>query len=225
MPQQNWPNRKTDSIMTMVVNSFLKSGKTIIFVDGIDASGKTYFARNLKKSLYSKAIKSTQLRVDDFLKTETKRIRNGKSSWKAYYSQWFDFITIKKILTTFIQKGKLEKESLIFNNKTKKKKEKIQVKKESILIVEGVFLSKKEFSKIPAFRIFLDIPFSCSFERQLKREPIVRKISRKEVIFRWNHWHKPAQQWYLRKNHPKKAANLVINNANYNHPKLIKVNA
>jgi len=211
-------------LINYVTEQFVHSKKNIIFVEGIDASGKTCFALNLKNHLNNSGIKSKILSVDDFLTDETKRIIKGKSSWQSYLNDWFDLASVENLISAFIENGKLNQEYLAFDTKTKKrdKKKRINIEKPAVLIVEGVFLSKKEFSGFPAFRIFLEVSFEESLKRQLKREPKIRKISEKEAQNRWVNWHLPAQKEYFSIFKPKENSDVVINNSDYKNPVIEK---
>jgi uridine kinase len=198
-----------------VVDSFLKSGRKAIFVEGIDASGKTYFANALKDELEVHGEKGIVIGLDEFLQDENKRIVDGISSAKLYFESWFDFKRLQnEVLAPFFTGAEIEKELITYDELTKKRSSRtLRIKDNEILVLEGVFLSNELLRNYPAFRIYLEVPYELSLERQLLREPIVRKLAKQEIIFRWENWHLPAQETYLKRFRPKENADMVINNS------------
>jgi len=219
-------NKAMQKAIDIITRKFLDSGKRTIFIEGIDASGKTYFSRRIKKSLERRGLTSCIVGSDEFLVDRNARITNGVSSSDSYLTKWFDFERMRKeILVPFSLNGRLSRTISIYNEKSglNDRQRRIHIAKDSILIVEGVFLSNNKLKSFPAFRILLLVPFELSMKRQLRREPSVRKISKSEALFRWNNWHLPAQKHYLASYQPQKIADSIIDNSDYNSPRIIKI--
>jgi len=219
-------NRESKTVESYVVMQFLASGKKAVLVEGIDAAGKTWFSKKIKHELNKYGLRSCIVGVDEFLADRNSRIVNGVSSWHKYLNTWFDINRLhREILLPFSSCQEMNKNVAVYNEKSgiSDKIRKIKISNENVLILEGVFLSRGILRSFPAFRVLLEVPFGLSEKRQLRREPIVRNISKDEALNRWMKWHLPAQKYYLSHWKPRNLADIVIDNSDYHSPKIIKM--
>ena len=86
----------------------------------------------------------------------------------------------------------------------------------TIVIFEGVFLLRKELSPYIDYMIFLEIPFEESKRRARKRDSTV-------VLEKYDKKYLPAQKKYLKEFPPSEAADMVIDNTNWEYPKIRKI--
>jgi len=194
------------NIFQIIHNAYIQkkhSGKAVIIgIDGLDCSGKTYFAQSLKKYFIDMKISSTVVDIDNFniqtIERDTYRsFSEGiftDSYLEKYYHQIIDFELAKKTIK------ELQNDY-------------------SIIIVEGIFIYKKKLVDIFDFKIYFTIDGAVvikRFQLRQKRNKDVRPVEIFEKIWL------PSYIQYINEINPKDIADLVINNTDYNHPTVIK---
>ena len=194
------------NIFQIIHNAYIQkkhSGKAVIIgIDGLDCSGKTYFAQSLKKYFIDMKISSTVVDIDNFniqtIERDTyQSFSEGiftDSYLEKYYHQIIDFELAKKTIK------ELQNDY-------------------SIIIVEGIFIYKKKLVDIFDFKIYFTIDGAVvikRFQLRQKRNKDVRPVEIFEKIWL------PSYIQYINEINPKDIADLVINNTDYNHPTVIK---
>ncbi len=196
----------------------------IIAVDGIDASGKTTFANEFSKYLHAKGRDVIRISIDDFHNPKEIRYAKGRDSPKGYFLDSFNYTAFLENTILPLKSGKLRyKEryfSYITNSRIKGAYKKAQ--KDSIIIVDGIFLLRDELIKYWDFKIFLDINIETSLQRAIKRDTERDYLgSRKAIIRMYKNRYIPAQKYYLKIATPKTRADLVIDNNDYISPVIV----
>ena len=179
------------------------SNRTIIIgVNGLDCSGKSYFGKSLKKHLMDINISTSLADVDHF---NVKSVENStyesfsnkqfsKNHFEKYYNQIIDF-------------------------KLARKKIRELRKNYSVIIIEGIFIYKKEFIDLFDFKVFFEIDYQIAKERfQIRHER--NKDARPIEIFDkiWL----PSHHRYLKEVEPENLSDLVINNSDYLKPEIMR---
>ncbi|MCH8903288.1 MAG: hypothetical protein IIA45_05175 [Bacteroidetes bacterium] len=173
----------------------------IIGVNGSDCSGKTYFSRSLKEYFIDIGVSSVVVDIDEFnvkaVEDDTYESFSKKQFTKqhleTYYTQIIDFkLAHKKILE-------------LRDNY-------------SVLIIEGIFIYKKELVKLFDFKVFLETDYPIAIERFRSRQKR-NKNSRQIGIFE-NIW-LPSHKRYLKEVGPENLSDLLIDNSDYSKPEII----
>jgi len=174
----------------------------IIGVNGFDCSGKTYFSKSLKNYFTDVGISCVVVDIDNF---NVKSVEDHtyesflkkqftKKDLEIYYSQIIDFnLARKKIL------------ELIGHY--------------SIIIIEGIFIYKKEFVDLFDIKVFLEIDYPIVIERfrlRQKRNNDTKPIGIFEEIWAPTHFR------YLKEIEPENLSDLVVNNSDYSLPQIIR---
>jgi len=193
----------------------------ILGVNGIDTSGKTKFAEALGKFLLSKKHKVQVINLDDF--HNPKKIRySGENQAENYYNKSFDIQTIvDKLLIPIHQKGKFNVLLNTLNLQTDKyeNQKSYNFDNDTIVIFEGVFLFRKELSPFIDYKIFVEIPFEESKNRARVRDV---PLYGEEVLKKYDEKYLPAQKRYVQEFPPFKIADIIIENSNWEYPKIKK---
>ena len=187
----------------------------VIGISGIDGAGKTHFAESLEIYLKAKGHQAQLIHLDDFHNPKAIRYA-GKDQADNYYNKSFNIqLIIDKLLAPVKNKGELSLMLKTLNWETDKyeNERKYNATQNTIVIVEGVFLFRKEFSPYLDYKIFLDIPLEESKKRALARDP-------KAIISKYDDKYLPAQVKYLKKYPPGKIADLIIDNKDLEYPKI-----
>lgn len=159
-------------------------------IDGVDGSGKTTFAEALGAELRSQNCPTERLHADDFLSPPEIRHRLGQQSPEGF---WLDSYDLPALASAVAQP------------------------RETVLLVDGLFLHRDELVDLWDLSIFLDVPFEVSVSRMSTRdgtEPDPLHESQKRYV--------EGQKIYFHECSPLTRATLVIDNSDFERPYLSK---
>lgn len=189
----------------------------IIGINGIDTSGKSRFAKNLKKYLEEREQKVQIIHLDDF--HNPKEIRySGSNEMENYFFKSFNIEKLVYNLLKPIKRRKfLQEKFTLLNLKTNKYdiEKEYNIDKDTLVILEGVFIFRDEIEPSLDYKIFIEIPFELCKERALKRDV---PLYGHEIIKKYDIKYIPTQKYYLEKFPPEKHADIIIENSDWNNP-------
>lgn len=179
-----------------------KENRFILGIDGLSRSGKTTFVANLKENMKQESIPFHIFHIDDHIVERNKRYHTGYEEWyEYYYLQW----DIEWLLQKFFQKLQTEtKLNLPFYNDVTDSCEmkKVQIPIIGVIVIEGIFLQRKEWRDFFHYMVYLDCPRETRF---LRESPETQKNLSK---FENRYW--KAEDYYLEMESPKDRADLII---------------
>lgn len=202
------------------VKSHKKEYPFVIGINGIDTSGKTKFAKGLNAFLQEKGLKTQLIKLDDFHNPKSIRY-DGQNEAENYLNKSFNFDSlINDILTPIKQTGRLQKNIKHLNLDTDKYdlEKTYDIDKDTVVILEGVFLFKKELLPFLDYKIFLHISFETARERARVRDI---PIQGEGVMKKYETKYLPAQARYLNEHIIEKIADLMIDNTDWENPRII----
>ncbi len=210
-----------ENILIKIKKRKRKDKSFVIGINGIDTSGKTKFAEAFGKFLLSKKYKIQIINLDDF--HNPKKIRySGENQAENYYNKSFNIQTIvNKLLIPIHQKNKFDivLDVLNLQTDTYEIKKIYTFDKDTIVIFEGVFLFRKELASFIDYKIFIEIPLEESKNRaRLRDVPLYGE----EVLKKYDDKYLPAQKRYIQEILPSQIADMVIDNINWEFPKIKK---
>ncbi|MEC3466993.1 kinase [Bacillus tropicus] len=180
-----------------------KENRFILGIDGLSRSGKTTFVTNLKENMKQESIPFHIFHIDDHIVERNKRYHTEYEEWyEYYYLQW----DIEWLRQNFFQKVQNEtKLKLLFYQDETDSCEikKVQIPIVGVIVIEGVFLQRKEWRDFFHYMVYLDCPRETRF---LRESPETQKNLLK---FENRYW--KAEDYYLETELPKDRADLVIN--------------
>ena len=180
-----------------------KENRFILGIDGLSRSGKTTFVANLKENMKQESIPFHIFHIDDYIVERNKRYDTGFEEWyEYYYLQW----DIEWLRQKFFQK--LQNETRLklpfYNDEVDScEMKKVQIPIVGVIVIEGVFLQRKEWRDFFHYMVYLDCPRETRF---LRESPETQKNLSK---FKNRYW--KAEDYYLETELPKDRADLVIN--------------
>ncbi|MED2187216.1 MULTISPECIES: kinase [Bacillus cereus group] len=179
-----------------------KENRFILGIDGLSRSGKTTFVTNLKENMKQESIPFHIFHIDDHIVERNKRYHTGYEEWyEYYYLQW----DIESLRQKFFQKLQNETKLKLpfYNNETDSSEmKKVQIPIVGVIVIEGVFLQRKEWRDFFHYMVYLDCPRETRF---LRESPETQKDLSK---FENRYW--KAEGFYLETELPKDRADLVI---------------
>jgi uridine kinase len=179
------------------------SGKRVVVgIDGLSRSGKTTIVKKLQASLHEKGFSVTVLHIDDYIVEKNRRYHTGYEEWYEYYHLQWDVHTLRESLlkklkeTTELQLRKYNSDDDTHQIET------ISLSHTDLIIIEGVFLQRKEWREFFDFILYLD----CSKETRFARES--KETQQNLNKFKHRYW--KAEDYYVNTEYPKERANMVF---------------
>ncbi|WP_163527984.1 kinase [Halobacillus ihumii] len=181
----------------------LEEGKRLVVgIDGLSRSGKTTFSKKLVENLRKKAIPVYVLHLDDHIEGRKKRYDTGYDPWYEYYHLQWDIEWLK--VNLFEKLKWTDQISLPFYEQEDDTHAVaiINLPLSGVILIEGVFLQRKEWRDFFDYVVYLDCPKEIRFSRETESA----QLDLEKFINRY--W--KAEDYYLKRESPTKQANLVI---------------
>ena len=183
-------------------------------INGVDTSGKSFFAEELRRFLVFQGFDVLLLHLDDF--HNPRSIRNQDESPEGYLRYAFDRNKLQALLSE-IAAGPVDRTETVLDLDADSFTKDIHVKttSDTIVLVEGVLLYRPPLQDVFDYRIFLDVTFDEVLRRARQRD--VPKYG-EAFLDRYIRRYIPAQKLYLDTFRPRERCDLLIDNNDYNRP-------
>ena len=187
------------------------SNRTLIIgIDGLGGAGKSTASEKLYKYFNDNRYHVTLLHIDDFIYPKVIRYNDNYAEWECYYNlQWrYDYLINDVILpiksgNDFNSKIELyDKDNDVYFSSD------VNVPVGSIVIIEGVFLQRKELKDLFDYMIYIDIPEAVRLNRVLERDGYIGE--RQQIKTKYNDRYFPAEHHYIEVCSPSKNADYII---------------
>lgn len=194
-------------------------------VNGVDGSGKTVFAQRLARALQDQTERQVICAsIDSFHNPRSVRYAQGRESPEGYYRDSFNFpALITNLLEPLGPQGDRRYNVACFDvaadQEVASSPQVAQL--DAILIVEGIFLFVPDVASHLDHKIFLDVPFDVTFRRMLTRDHDEQHMSVEEGKRLFAQRYMPGQSLYLSEVHPSSLADIVIDNTDFENPRII----
>lgn len=193
-----------------MIKEKVSNGKTIIVgIDGAGGSGKSTISEKIAGSLNNENIGTVVYHIDDFIHPRAVRYNDDYPQWEQYYYlQWRYDHFIDKVITP-VRNGTSSCEAELYDKENDSYKVSCtDISDVKAVIVEGVFLQRKELSGLFDYMIYLDVPKETRLERVLKRDGYIGDSS--DILKKYNERYFPAEDFYENEYHPSETADHVI---------------
>lgn len=203
---------ETEIIFSNIMNAINSNHIWIIGIDGLGGAGKSTISETLCKKLEDNDYHIILLHIDDFINVREVRYNSAYPAWQCYYElQWrFDYFLdvineIKNSKKDYINIELYDKDHDTYFQ------QRFAIQNNTIVIVEGVFLQKKEFNKIFDYMIYIDIPEKVRLQRVLKRDTYIG--DEQQIIDKYENRYFPAEHKYIEEYQSQNNADFVINDS------------
>lgn len=181
----------------------------IIGIDGLGGAGKSTISEKLCQILSASHFKVTVLHIDDFIHPKSVRYNDAYPERECYYHlQWrYDYLLNEVLMP--VRDGNFCKGIELYDKDMDTYFiQQTEIPVGSILILEGIFLQRKELEGVFDFTIYLDIPEDIRLQRVLQRDGYIGD----EVAIRAKYENRyfPAERHYVAECNPQQKADCVI---------------
>lgn len=194
-------NEKVQKIVKMIPT--LEEGKRLILgIDGLSRSGKTTLVKQLVQKLKEEKIPSYVFHIDDHIVNRNKRYHTGNEEWYEYYQLQWDVPGLSDQLFNKIKGNRSFSLSYYLDESDTQLNKRVILPETCVVIIEGVFLQRKEWRNYFDFLVYLD----CPREKRFNREGNETKKNLSK--FENRYW--KAEEFYLNLERPMENADLVL---------------
>ena len=182
-----------------------------VAISGIDASGKSSFAAELKYLLEENNLNVALLGIDDWQMPKSISFLKENTAANFYYNafRWnafFDSLLIPLQNTRSINLTT----NLVDNKNNKVYSKQYSFNKIDIIVVEGIFLLMKDTRAFFDYKVWIDCSFKTGLQRALKRNQ--EGLPPQELLDDYQTYYYPAQKFHFEKDKPLDIADFIFNN-------------
>lgn len=198
-----------ETIYNHIINAVDTNNILILGIDGLGGAGKSTISEKICRKFEDNNYHILLLHIDDFINVREIRYNIAYPDWQCYYDlQWrFDYFlnVINEIKSN--KKDYIDIE-LYDKDNDRYFQQRFDIHNNTIVIVEGVFLQRKEYSNVFDYMIYIDIPEEVRFYRVLKRDKYIG--DEQQIADKYKNRYFPAEHKYIQEYQPQKNADFVI---------------
>lgn len=176
----------------------------VIGIDGLSRSGKSTLTKEVANQLQNQKVPVYVFHIDDYIVERKRRYQTTFEQWVEYYYLQWDVMWLKEHLFKKLKTAK-ELNLKTYDSFTDSLREaNICLPETCLVLVEGVFLQRKEWRPFFDYMFYVD----CSRDERFNRE--ASETQKNLEKFKRRYW--VAEDYYLETVDPKKLADFVIEN-------------
>jgi uridine kinase len=191
-----------------------------VAVDGPDAAGKTILADELAPMLERSGRPVIRASVDGFHRPRAERFARGSESPQGYFLDSFDYAALRAALLDPLGPGgdrQYRRRVFDFRTDSPVDAPAETAAANAILVLDGVFLLRRELIDLWDFSVFVAVPFAETQRRAATRDAALFG-DEEAVRHRYAIRYVPGQQLYFGQAHPREKADAVIDNQDPDRP-------
>lgn len=191
---------------------------TRVGVDGVDGAGKTVFAAGLSTALRAAGREVVQVSLDDFHQVRAVRYRRGRTSPEGFWLDSFDNARFAaEVLVPLGPGGTGRYRPRGHDLATDEVLDGpfLTAPAGAVLVVDGLFLHRRELEGLWDFTVFLDVPFEVTAARMAERDGTPADPEHPSMAR-----YVQAQRRYFAEREPWLRADVVVDNTDPGRPSL-----
>ena len=186
----------------------------LVGISGIDGCGKGFIAGQIEARLAQRAVASAVINVDGWLNLPDKRFDQNAPAQTFYerairFAEFFSELVIPfrdqksvYLVANFVEETANQYRKHIYN-----------FRNVAVILVEGVFLFKREYRRLFDLAIWIDCSFATALARALERSQ--EGLPPANTIAAYGATYFPAQEIHFKQDDPRAAADLIYDNDPY----------
>ncbi len=183
----------------------------LVGVSGIDGCGKGYLARQLEAQLALHGVTPVIVNVDGWLNLPEKRFNPSAPAENFYENAIrFDEFFTKLVVPLRDRRSAHLVADFVEETASQYRKHTYDFKDVSVVLVEGIFLFKRQYRNYFDLTIWIDCSFSTALARAINRAQ--EGLSPANTIAAYDTIYFPAQRIHLTLDKPREHADLIFEN-------------
>lgn len=199
------------TVKQAILEAYFRRDKTrpfLVAVDGLSGAGKTTLVDGLNNMTDNVAI----LHIDDFIVERSRRYNTGQPEYLEYYQLQWDIQGLVESLFEPLQRGQTYLMLPYYERDLDSIKEnELVVESDALVIIEGIFLLRKEWCDYFDYIVYLDCPRDVRYKRALNRDTYIGNMTERIKKYERRYW--PGEDYYLKTDKPCERADLVYRNS------------
>ena len=184
-----------------------EKGIGVVGIDGLGGAGKSTVSESICAGLEETGVHTVLLHIDDFIHTRAVRYDSSRPDWECYYNLQWRYDYFRECVAKLRKGGETEIELYDKDNDTYYT-QKYTAEGRTAVIVEGIFLQRKELEGIFDYMIYMDIPEDVRLQRVLLRDTYIG--NEKEITAKYENRYFPAERHYFSEYRPDMNADICI---------------
>ncbi|WP_391205262.1 kinase [Psychrobacillus sp. L4] len=183
----------------------------IIGMDGLSGSGKTTLSEKIKEELMNEGFQVIVIHIDHLIVERERRYNTGHPEWYEYYALQWDVQCIKENLFEAVHQKSNHLHLPFYDfDKDQSYSKSINIGQCSIILIEGIFLQRKEWKSFFDYMIYLDCPRDIRNARVLQRDAYIGDMNERLKKYEQRYW--KGEEYYLLEVDPLKKSDIIIRN-------------
>jgi uridine kinase len=184
----------------------------LVAITGIDGCGKGYVTAQLLEQLTTEGVRAAIINVDGWLNLPEVRFDNSNPAEHFYlHAIRFDEMFGQLVLPLRERRTLRLEADYTEETATRYRRHSYEFEELDVILLEGAYLLKRPFRAYYDLSIWIECSFEMALERAIARSqegltPEATAEAYRTIYF-------PAQEIHFRRDDPKSAATLIVNNA------------
>ena len=183
----------------------------LVAITGIDGCGKGYVTARIVKALQAKGVRAAAINIDGWLNLPNERFdRSNLAEHFYFHAIRFEEMFAELILPLRDHRSLRIVADYAEETATKYRRHVYEFKDIDVIALEGIYLLKRAFQAHYDLSIWIECSFDTALERAISRAQ--EGLPPEETIRAYRSTYFPAQDIHFKRDDPKAAATLIVNN-------------
>lgn len=183
----------------------------LVAVSGIDGSGKGYVTTQIVNALAARGVRRADVHTDGWLNLP--RVRFSKTNPAEHFylhAIRFDEMFAELVLPLRDRRSRRIEADYAEETATTYRKHVYEFEDIDVIILEGIYLLKREFQSYYDLSFWIDCSFDTALERAIARAQ--EGLPPEDTVAAYRTIYFPAQEVHFQRDNPRAAATAIINN-------------
>ncbi len=207
-------NMNIDAIIEMLMAqrvSVPNERAMLVAISGIDGSGKGYITQQIATRFQQQPLAIATVNIDGWLNLPDQRFGTVNPAEHFYHHAIrFDALFTQLVFPLRDQRSISLDMDYTEETAIEYRQHRYQFTDIDIILLEGIYLLKRQFQSYYDLSIWVDCSFETALERAIARSQ--EGLSPEATVTAYQTFYFPAQEYHFVFDHPKSSATVIINN-------------